>query len=473
MELTTLCLLGCALATGQSPPHPEWLLMPRLARGQELVYRGSFTEEVRGPGVQFQRAYRLETRAFVLDTPARGYDVAFLTVLKARTTQPGHVEDSSPGSVRLEIGRVDLQGRISTDPGTNMVAPLEGPATIECEAFVEVPRGRVAPGQTWQAAEAGRPSRTWKIVGTEAVGGTSYLKLEGIQQSDDWDHPRADHTAWRRQDVVWLVPKLGVAFRVERTLERREPAHNEPSQRSVARYELESSLQYPGQLFEDRRREIFQARVFHETALPLLPNPGKYPAKSFDAVLAKIKTHLDSQPPTPYRDAILQVRRRVEAGKRGEAPPTLPADDDPVPTSVAAFGQRAPDFAATDLTTRKSVRLSQHFGKPILLVFYSPSSLTAEEVLRFAQGLAAAHRDLQVLGCAVTDDAEAVKKQHDALGLSFAILAGKGLRLTFSVDATPKLIVLDASGVVRANYVGWGPETPGGVAEEVKRWLRK
>jgi peroxiredoxin len=471
--MEAICLLGCALALGQSPPNPDLLLMPRLTRGQELVYRGSFTEEVHGPGVQFQRAYRLEARAFILDTPARGYDVAFLTVLKARTAQPGRVEESGPGSVRLELGRVDLQGRITTDAGVSLVPPLEGPATVECGAFIEVPRGHLAPGQTWEAPEPGRPNRIWKVVGTEAIGGTGYLKLEGVQQSDDWDHPRADHTAWRRLDTVWLAPKLGVAFRVERTIERREPARSEPTQRSVARYELESHLQYPGQHFEDRRREIFQARVFQQAALPLLPNPGKYPAKSFDTVLARINSHLESQPPTPYRDAILQVRRRVEAGKRGEAPPVLPTDEAPAPTTVAAFGQRAPDCVTTDLITRKSVRLSHHFGKPILLVFYSPASQTAEEVLRFAQRLGAAHRDLVVLGCVVSDDAEAVKKQHGDLGLAFPILAGKGLRLTFDVDATPKLIVLDASGVVRANYVGWGPETPDGVTAEVKRCLRR
>src|SRR5205085_1446607 len=141
-------------------------------------------------------------------------------------------------------------------------------------------------------------------------------KFEGVQQSDDWDRPRADRTAWRRLDVVWMMPKIGVAFRVERTLERREPARQEPSQRSVVRYELESTLQYPGQLFEDRRREILQARSFYESVLPLLPAPGRYPPRTFDAVLARINNHLESQPPTPYRDAIIQVRRRVEAARR-------------------------------------------------------------------------------------------------------------------------------------------------------------
>src|SRR5262249_37523637 len=157
------------------------------------------------------------------------------------------------------------------------------PATNECGAFVEGPRGRIGLEQHWDAGEPGRPKRTWTAIGTETINGVSYLKLEGVQQSEDWDRPRADHTAWRRHDLVWMTTKLGVAFRVERTIERREPARSEPTERSIARYELESTLQYPGSLFEDRRREILQAHAFHEAALPLLPSPGKYPAKAFDA----------------------------------------------------------------------------------------------------------------------------------------------------------------------------------------------
>jgi len=43
------------------------------------------------------------------------------------------------------------------------------------------------------------------------------------------------------------------------------------------------------------------------------------------------------------------------------------------------------------------------------------------------------------------------------------------LRLSYAVDATPKFVVLDADGVVRGSYTGWGPETPRGVVEELKR----
>jgi hypothetical protein len=40
------------------------------------------------------------------------------------------------------------------------------------------------------------------------------------------------------------------------------------------------------------------------------------------------------------------------------------------------------------------------------------------------------------------------------------------------VDATPKLVVLDADGIVRGSFTGWGRETASAVTEELQRWLR-
>src|SRR4051812_14273213 len=108
--LATLCLFTCALATAQPTDRSEWLLTPRLNRGQELVYRGSFAEDAVGPGVQFSRSYRLESRVFVLDGSSRGLDAALLTVLKLRGAPAGHGQDAEPVSVRLEFVRVDPQG---------------------------------------------------------------------------------------------------------------------------------------------------------------------------------------------------------------------------------------------------------------------------------------------------------------------------------------------------------------------------
>jgi hypothetical protein len=467
-------LLMCALATAQTADRSDWVLTPRLNRGQELVYRGSYVEEAAGKGVQFTRSYRLESRIFVLDTPPRGIEVALQTILKLRTPRSERGEDSEPSSVRLEAARVDLQGRITADPGVALAVPLDGPATLEYGAFVEVPSGRLGLKRTWEVLEANWPARSWKVLGMEAVNGSSCLKLEGLQQSGDWDHPRGDRTAWRRRDTVWLAPRLGVAYRVERTIERREPAHRDPTSRSVAQYELQSDIQYPGQLFEDRRREILQARKFNESIAPLLSDPAKYGRRSFDNILVRIAYHLENQPPTPYREAVLQVKRRAVAASRGESPPAAPAVEHTEAPAVAALDQRAPDFIVTNLLTKESTRLRRWLGRPILMVFYHTDSMTVEQVLRFAQATQDKYRQhVWVLGFAVTDDVRRIQKQHSDLQLSLPIYSGKGLRQSYGVEATPQLVILDAGGIVHGNYIGWGPETAAVVAEELQRWVRQ
>src|SRR5205807_9053268 len=105
-----------------------------LSRGQELVYSGSFSAEAGGKGVQCHQSYRLESRVFVLETPSQGSDVALLTSLKfqeARTREPGAAAGPEPWSVRLELARVDLQGKVASAAGAPLAVPLEGPATVE------------------------------------------------------------------------------------------------------------------------------------------------------------------------------------------------------------------------------------------------------------------------------------------------------------------------------------------------------
>src|SRR5262249_26031615 len=157
--------------------------------------------------------------------------------------------DAIPRSVRLEVAKLDGQGRLTAGPNISLAAPLEGPPTLECGAFVETPRRRVGVDHVWESGEDGRPLRLWKVISADLVDGVRCVNRRGRKRSAGWDKPRADRAAWRRRDTVWLDPIVGVAHRVERVIERREPARQEPTQRSVLRYDLESSLQYPRQLF--------------------------------------------------------------------------------------------------------------------------------------------------------------------------------------------------------------------------------
>ncbi len=473
----TLYLIGCVLATGQAPPGPnsrgDWVVLPRLARGLELVYRGTYAEEARGGHLQFSRAYRLETRIFVLETPPRGAEVVLLTILRHRDGSPGSppAAEETITSVRCERAFVDLQGRINAD-GVNLAVPLEGPPLLECGAFLELPGGRLGLEQTWDLAEAGRPLQVWRHTGTEVVASTPCLRLAGLQQSADWDRPRGDHTAWRRRDTVWLSTRAGLAARVERLIERREPNSQEPTQWGRLRYDLDTGLQYSGPLADDRRQEIHQAFAFRDQLNPLLIQPARS-GPQLAALLKRIDYYLEHQPPTPYREAVLQVKRRAEAARRGESPAALPEEASHAAGSViAAPGEVAPDFVATDLTGSGSARPRNWLGRPALMVFYNPASPTAPVVLRFAQRLAAegAHR-LTVVGLSVAGSPEVVRHQREQLGLAFPILDGAGLRVSYAVETTPKFVLLDSSNVVRGSWLGWGHETPQEVREELRKWM--
>lgn len=108
------------------------------------------------------------------------------------------------------------------------------------------------------------------------------------------------------------------------------------------------------------------------------------------------------------------------------------------------------------------------------MVFYSPASQSARDLLRFAQHLYVDHQSqATVVGLALSDDADQVRHQQEALQLSFPLIKGTGLRQSYAVESTPKIVVVDGAGVVRAAFTGWGRETADDVTEELKRWLPK
>jgi peroxiredoxin len=472
--IATLSLISCVLATAQPADRSEWLLLPQLGRAQEFVYRGTYEEKAAGSDLEFERKYSLRGIAFVLDAAPRGADTAFLTVLRPRNAAGGRITEAPPSSARLEIVRVNPQGRVTADRAGRLAVPFEGPPTIEIGAFVEVPRQAVGRGQTWSVEEDGRPARKWTVAGTESVNGTTCVKLVGVQQSDDWDRPRADRVAWWRQDTVWVGPRLGVAYKVERVIKRREPARKRPFYQSVLAYELETRSEYPHQAYDDIRREVLQTHEFAEAALPLLANPAKYGAQ-IDALLGRIKYHTGQHAlaVSIYREPLLHLRRRLEAARRGESAPAVTPPEREAST-VAAVGKPVPDFLTTDFTGKDTGRLRRWKGKPLLLIFYRPASPLAETVLRLGEEVSIASKgDVGVLALAMSADGDAVRKQRAELKLTIPVYDGRGLRQSYAVEGTPEMMVIDPDGVLRGAWVGWGEETRGAVQKELRPWQKK
>lgn len=478
--LTTLGLFTCALAmgqsptAGQSPDRTEVHIAPQYTAGLELVYSGTYTEKSLIPNVQHRRDYRLEATLFFLESSPRQWEVAILTVLSPRPARSGAgVEPpvTTAASVRLAMGRVDLQGKLTDEKGARMLVTLDGPPTLECGALLEFPVSRLRRDQPWEIAEAGRPPLSWQLVGTEPKNGTVCLRIAGLQQSDDWDRPRADHTAWRRRDTLWVPAQLGFPLRVERVIERRAPARRDPTHLVEVVYDLESRLRFPGKLYLERETEIVKAFKFQEDARPLLSRPVTY-RPQLDALVQKIGYHLDRHSPTPYRQAILALQKRIESARKGEIPPEEIVDVKAEPVPAVKIGQRAPDFVASEIAGGKSIRLYRHLGRPMLLFFYNPATDSGRQLLNFARTIYDKYGNAIVLmPLALTSDASKAIQQHAELRLPFPVLDGSGLRASFGVDATPRLVVLDPEGVVRVAYTGWGLQPSVEIEEELRRWL--
>jgi peroxiredoxin len=472
--MLSLYLLTAALA---APPGGigDVVLLPQLSRGQELVYRGRFEEEFVRPGVQSRRSCDLTTRLLVLDVQPRHADLACCTVV--------HPDDVPPGtpaiSARLDVLRIDWQGRLSRPPGEAgppWVAPLEGPPTLEAAVFLETPDGRVHVGRTWDLMPAGRPPVGWRVEGTETIPAGRCLKAVGVQESDNWDIGRATAlaptTAWRRREALWVSPETGSAGRVERRTELRAAGAADVTQRSLLSLEQDSSAVLPGPLFEGRRREFLQARLFAEALAGLRPPAGPEGERAWDTLQSRIAYHLDHSPRTPYREAILWIKQRALDARRGQAAPVSPAESVAAPARLAV-GRPAPDFVAADLAGGEAVRLGKWQGRPVLLAFFDPTKPTAEPLLRGLQTLHARHGGrVWVAALAVSADAEAVQRLRADLHLTLPTLAGEGLCRRLEVETTPKLVVLDGNGVVRYLASGWGEAMVGTLEEELLRWVR-
>lgn len=462
--IPSICLLSCVLAAGQAADKAEWQLTPQLTPGLELVYTGTYAEEALIPNAAHQTLYRLDANVLVLDAGVKNWQVAILTGLGLQQLRQADSKKNGPTSMRLELARIDTQGRLRQEDKKLLEIPLNEPPTMEFGFLIPAPLTRVGRRTSWEINEPGRPTQIWQVLGTESCGGASCIKIAGLQQSADWDHVRADTLGWRRRDTLWIHPQLFVAQKVERIIEQRTAARDTPTSRTVVKYELESQLRYPGRMFEERKSEACKAAKFQEDAQLLLRQPTLN-RQLADALIHRIGFHLEhaqTQQTTPYSRAAVHIKAELEKAKRGETTVRSPGDDPPPLSSKGMqVGQRAPDFAASGLTDDKTHRLGEFLGKPVLVFFYNPETRLGREVLAYARQLSDRQGDrVALLPLAVTQDAELVRLQHKELRLTFPILDGGGLRLSYGATETPRFILIDGEGTVLFAETGFGYHTP-------------
>ena len=91
-------------------------------------------------------------------------------------------------------------------------------------------------------------------------------------------------------------------------------------------------------------------------------------------------------------------------------------------------------------------------------------------LVEFTQELATQFRELAVVGVVMGVGADRVNDQLRRKGWKMPVLNGSALRLIYGVEFTPRLVMIDAEGVIQGIVTGWGSESAAEVQAIRKRW---
>ncbi|WP_020472917.1 TlpA family protein disulfide reductase [Zavarzinella formosa] len=481
-------LLLTSLLIGAPPLE---ITSPRMEKGLEVRWVGQFTEASFVPGVRTVRAYDVDTRMLVLSVDEHGTDVALFTRVFLKPTGKG-IEERA-GAVRMELARVDRKGHALAVPSPAdpdnpepkakpwPVVQLQGLPYHEAGIFLELPEGKAKTGDIWTREEANRPPITWKVGDLESHQGHIGLKITAKQMTAGFTKTAVRQPEWQRKETLCILPSLGFASKLERVIERREPDIDDLAFRSVLTLEQKEKSVYRGRLFEERREEAITAAAHTAMLDRLLADGGRGGPKSFEALVRRIDgyqtDHLGGD--SPYREATQAVRKRAMSAAKGNLPPVQVTGDE-LGSSPAkeedngplAIGKPTPDISAEMLTAEAVTKLSKLKGRPVLLVYFQPTSTSAAALLKFAQSLHTRHRGRGAVMPLVIGDTTAWKTAYTAGEMTVPIYDGNPVYKTHGLESTPVFVVVDAEGITRHVSRGWGGETAEQVTKEFERWSK-
>lgn len=477
-----LLVASLCLAAG-----PEGIVLqgPRLARGDELVYRGEIIEAGERIDNRFRKRHELEVRLFILESGTGYAEGALLTLVRSRpdpvVADPAAVVTGAnlnrqpiPPAVSLELVRIDARGRVSrlrptgnaTIPNLGGTAegipvprvPIDSLPIMETGMMVPLPAAPAVLQAKWETAEADRPPRIWTIPREDVWNGGRCLVVESTQQTEAWDQPRAAVLGWRRHDTLMVGPTDGYACRVQRKIERREGS-------AIVgwvevKYDLEPPTRHSGTRFQDARRDIEAAYQFAADLAPLVRKGVRTDPREFQVRKARIQRYLtDQQPPSDYRGAIEAVARRCDAALRGEAIVQASLDEEAPKAAPLTLGGPAPDFVAPMIQSTGQFHLSAHRGRPVVLVFYKPGSKTSVGSLRVAEALHRVFADKVTVQTLALGGASQTDPDREKLRLTVPLAAGDTIRRQYDVEYYPQFFVIDAQGRLVYRFEGFGDET--------------
>jgi hypothetical protein len=473
----------------------------RWVRGEEIVYTGGVLEASDRIENRYRKQYSLEVRLFVLEVNREGADCALMTsispqedplIAKAPGSQSGAASGKAkiPPAVRLELVRVDSRGRvlrlepplgpppIPLKPETRTTQfpaiSLEGIPSLELGLFVPWPVEGVQLGSRWDTTEPDRPPLGWQAKDTREWNGGRTLRVQATQQTPNWDRVQGNGESWMVTRTALVPPADGYAAVVEWQLIRRLGREQVGSLQ--VKYERQPTIRHVGGRYTDVRADVEQAWWMAAELAEMHSQSGRVQLNEVRTRLTRIEQYLSDTPVrSNFRSALEATRRRYANSLQGSAPPVVivtahSPDGKPEPLSL---GKPAPDFVVGDLDRPTGkFRLSAARGKPCVLIFFKPNSVTSKGALELAEAL---HQKFQgkvhllPLACGpTTDEASGQRKR---MLLTVPVYDGEEPQKLFKVDTYPKFVIVDSQGMYVWELEGCGNETGFFLKTELDRQL--
>jgi len=446
----------------------------KLQRGDEFTYAGTIAEAVDRPGIRFRRTHLLTLRIFVLERKEMWADAAVLALVRRTDDAPvsgvlpdvtgTKRDDRSPPAARLDLVRIHADGTV------HRLAPL-GPAPLRFAADTPAlalptpPLDSFAPFEFGPLAPRSRAGDdSWTLAGHDFIQSERCVHLSRIEHAPDWNHPRGGQVSWHRAEDAWLAD-CGVARKFTRSIRQRDGIATEPSVRVDVSLELQEQGRPIGRMYERYRADIEAAYLSTTELGPLMKDAAKHGPEPFKQRIARLDSHLETtHPGSPFREAVLAVRRQLDAARRGE-PVFIQAEAaGAIAPKVATMGQLAPEFCPAFPLAAQAA--------PTVLVFFMPGQETAAPSLVIADALSKKFgAKVRVAAFTVFAPASAGTRDRDRLKLAVPIYDGSAAEESYGIATFPRFFVLDAAGTLKWSLAGVGNETGFLVREQVEGLL--
>jgi hypothetical protein len=451
---------------GAADEAPKHNLAPRYVPGQELTYVGMALEKQSGlQGAAYEQPYDLETSALVGRIGAtKVAELCCYTTIRLPVRDRDF--DAAPfddvAGFRFDHLKVTPAGAASwlagPRKGKGVSCPAEGWSAGELGFLLEAPAEALPIGASWIVKRGDAPDLNCTVAATDLAEGEACVRVVCKEQSRNW--ARADQRpAWRATSTVWLGQNRGLAVRVHRDYEQRQPGETVPSRTVMVKYALAANIAYRGPELQDRLADFELAARVQGDYESLLQGKAERPAR---AVLGTLKHDLklaaEQQPrATPYRSALAEMLRATTAAEAGLAQ-RRPAPPAPGALAVATLGQPARPWSVKEIDgARRS--LKDFKGQAVVLVQVNPESTLSRKALTdvLATARAGGAKTIVLAACPKADEATA-KKLRDAVPGDYRICQAMSADRAYGVKALPHTIAVDAQGLLRANFLGYGPE---------------